>query len=241
MVSFVKYINIQDIGEIGIYRNKRNKRLCLSVNKNKVVRVSIPFRTSFQDGEKFLIEKLDWVKKTMQKIEQTEHIRIFNEQTEFSTRQRKLKLLPENDSKFKLLLNTNEIQIRYPVNIDLESKTSQFEIKKLLFHALKDEAVNYFPARVAELALQFHFKYNRVKIRNSKTRWGSCSYDNNINLSIYLLLIPEFLSDYVILHELTHTLHKNHGQKFWESLEKVSGDAKGKALLLKKIKIEYIS
>ena len=63
-------------------------------------------------------------------------------------------------------------------------------------------------------------------MRNSKTRWGSCSYENNINLNLHLMRLPNHLIDYVILHELVHTKIKNHSKDFWNLLDVVTGNAK---------------
>lgn len=81
--------------------------------------------------------------------------------------------------------------------------------------------------RLRELANINGFKYNKVFIRNQKTRWGSCSNLNNINLNINLVGLTEELMDYVILHELVHTEIKNHSKKFWARLDEyVGGRAK---------------
>ena len=80
--------------------------------------------------------------------------------------------------------------------------------------------------RLAELADKYEFTYNRVFIRNQKTRWGSCSADNNINLNIALVTLPGELLDYVILHELAHTRIKNHSRPYWQLLDKLLGNAK---------------
>lgn len=82
--------------------------------------------------------------------------------------------------------------------------------------------------RLDELSEMNGFSYDKVFIRNQKTRWGSCSAKNNISLNMKLLLLPEELRDYVILHELVHTQIKNHSSKFWEELDKFVGDAKSK-------------
>jgi len=76
------------------------------------------------------------------------------------------------------------------------------------------------------LALKHGFRYNRVFIRNQKTRWGSCSGKNNINLNIQLMRLPEELMDYVIVHELCHTVEKNHSKRFWDLLIKCMPNAK---------------
>ena len=81
-------------------------------------------------------------------------------------------------------------------------------------------------SRLNRLAQKHEFSYNRVFIRNQKTRWGSCSSVNNINLNINLARLKKELTDYVILHELVHTKIKNHSKKYWAELDKYVGDAK---------------
>jgi hypothetical protein len=81
-------------------------------------------------------------------------------------------------------------------------------------------------ARINYLAQKYGFKFNKLFIRNQKTRWGSCSSRNNISLNMNLVSLPRELQDYVILHELVHTRHKNHGKRFWAALNKLVGDSK---------------
>ena len=92
--------------------------------------------------------------------------------------------------------------------IDLEKAQTE------LFNRL-----NYF-------AEKYNFPYNRAVFRRQKTRWGSCSGRNNINLNINLVTLPEQLQDYVLLHELVHTKHKNHGKVFWAEMDRLIGDAR---------------
>jgi predicted metal-dependent hydrolase len=80
--------------------------------------------------------------------------------------------------------------------------------------------------RLNELSEQHGFSYNKVSVRNQKTRWGSCSSKNNISLNMKLVRLPDEMIDYVLLHELVHTRIKNHGQGFWAELNKLVGDAK---------------
>ena len=57
---------------------------------------------------------------------------------------------------------------------------------------------------------------NQVRLKNNSTNWGSCSSKNNINVSVRLLLAPEFAVDYVLIHELCHLTHRNHSKQFWD-------------------------
>lgn len=80
--------------------------------------------------------------------------------------------------------------------------------------------------RIGELAQLHNFIYNRISIRKQKTRWGSCSSKDNINLNMNLLHLPSELMDYVLLHELVHTKVKNHSNDFWDELETVVPNAR---------------
>jgi predicted metal-dependent hydrolase len=75
--------------------------------------------------------------------------------------------------------------------------------------------------RLRYLADKHGYTYKRVFIRNQRTRWGSCSAKDNISLNIKLINLPSECVDYVILHELAHTKHKNHGNEFWAELKRV--------------------
>ncbi len=79
---------------------------------------------------------------------------------------------------------------------------------------MRREAKELLPERVAFWAERFGFRYGRVTIRASRSKWGSCSGDNNISLSLFLMTLPEHLRDYVIIHELCHTVHHNHSAEF---------------------------
>ena len=70
-----------------------------------------------------------------------------------------------------------------------------------------------------------------------KTRWGSCTAKNNINLNMLMTYLPKKIQDYVILHELLHTRIKDHGKGFWLELDRLTGNAKG---IQKKLKEKYI-
>jgi len=101
------------------------------------------------------------------------------------------------------------------------------EIPELEIKRLRMKALEYLPGRLHTLALFYKFTYSSVKISKSKSRWGSCSTKKNISLSLYLVTLPSHLIDYVILHELCHTIEMNHGSGFWELLDNVcNGKAK---------------
>ncbi len=80
--------------------------------------------------------------------------------------------------------------------------------------------------RLNELSEKYGLPYNRVFVKNQKTRWGSCSEKKNINLNINLVGLPEELMDYAIMHELVHTKVLNHSPQFWDLLGKFMKNAR---------------
>ena len=92
--------------------------------------------------------------------------------------------------------------------------------RKVLSPLDRNEAREVLEKRINMLSKKYSFSFNKLNIRNQKTRWGSCSSSNNINLNAKLLHLSEDLIDYVILHELVHTKIKNHSKDFWNMLDK---------------------
>ena len=87
--------------------------------------------------------------------------------------------------------------------------------------SLRAQAKKELPPRLAELAAQHGFKYNKVFIKNNISNWGSCSSLGNINLNLRLVELPSELQDYVMLHELCHLRYLNHGREFHALLASV--------------------
>ena len=79
------------------------------------------------------------------------------------------------------------------------------------------------PPRVERIARMFGFSYGRITIRASRTKWGSCSFRNDLSLSLYLMALPERLRDYVIVHELCHTIHHDHSPRFHALVDRCLG------------------
>jgi predicted metal-dependent hydrolase len=90
----------------------------------------------------------------------------------------------------------------------------------------REEAKKKLTTRLKQLAEKNGFSINRVFIRNQQTRWGSCSRKNNISLNVKLVVLPDKLVDYVILHELVHTRIHDHSKRFWSELDKYVGSGK---------------
>ncbi len=118
------------------------------------------------------------------------------------------------------------------------SKSKTFtEEEKAKLRAL---AKNYVPFRVKELAKGFGVLPSDIKITSARTRWGSCSSTNSLNFSYYIMLLEPDIIDYIIIHELSHILVKNHSSEFYKVVEGAMPDFKDKISRLKKFEKENI-
>ena len=223
-----KVMKVEGVGEILFEKSKRASRINISIKPFRGVRVAVPYGTDFAVAENFLLQKIDWIRSKIPKMEKTENaLTIFDEQTSFTTKRFTLKISSHQHLTISARIHNGKIDVKYPDSIDVKDDRIQNTIRKAIEATWKIEAKAYLPERLDLLAQKFGFKYKEVKISSAKTRWGSCSGRDNINLSLHLMRLPEQLIDYVLLHELCHTIEKNHGPRFWALLDKVSGDARG--------------
>lgn len=105
---------------------------------------------------------------------------------------------------------------------------------------LHDEAKIWFPPVVEKYAKIIGVTYNRIFIKAQKTMWGSCSAKGNINLNCLLMLFPEDIREYVVIHELCHRRHMDHSQAFWSMVSIYCPDWKAKRAWLNKNGPQYI-
>ncbi|MDE6181027.1 MAG: DUF45 domain-containing protein [Phocaeicola sp.] len=131
---------------------------------------------------------------------------------------------------FSVRFTEEGICIVCPRNVDFSLPEVQKLVRNAIIRAMKKSAQIYLPFLLSALSERYHLPFRRVKITGSKGRWGSCSSSGSINLSCYLMLLPPYLMDYVLLHELCHTKEMNHGPRFWELLD---GMTEGKARTLR--------
>ena len=224
-MSTRKSVFIPGAGEIIISRNKLASRISIKVKPDGTVVATIPWRGSFSDAETFLVQKQDWILEALKKTQSRK--KLFTQSQKNITLFHDLELIPAMQQEQVVLRVANKvINVSYPIAIPVEDPKVQEAVHKGLDFVMKHEAKNYLHFRIKHLAEQHELQFKLLSIRDPKTRWGSCSFDNNINLSYQLMRLPPHLIDYVILHELAHTKHKNHGKDFWAFLEQISGNAR---------------
>lgn len=235
----VKYI--EGIGRVVFVKSRRNKRILLTVKEDDTIRVSMPYSVHLSDAETFIRTKKDWIEQAKEKIKKRTGVKpLFTPEKKIKIWNRPVEIIRKIAPKNYLHCKISEDTIRFviPEVFDMEDEEVQDFIKSTLIKIMRQQAKLYLPMRTRQLARKHGFKYGKVSIRKAKTRWGSCSSENNISLNLHLMRLPEHLIEYVILHELCHTVHKNHSKDFWNLLKQIHPESDACRKEIKNMKLE---
>ncbi len=192
----------------------KNARIDVGVG---VVRVVIPEK-SVLDPERFLDENLDWI--LSKKREYDKHLdrlpeRVFEdgETIPFLGKNREIRIIDGN---------SHELKQKYI--LIAKRYIGEKSIKDKVRDLLKKEAKREIKEQVKQFSKKIEGNYNKIFIRNQKTKWGSCSSRDNLSFNWRICLGPKKVLDYVVAHELTHLKHRKHDRQFWEELERIYPD-----------------
>jgi hypothetical protein len=196
--------------------------------------VTIPGLLSFKAAHDFVTSKKEWISSKLRiQVNPT----ILSSETSYKTRFHSLNFIPEARLNIHVKISNGLINIRFPSHLSEADSSIQEAARRGIDLAYRIEGHQILPQRLELLAKANGYNYNRLSIKRTLTRWGSCSSKNNINLSIYLMKLPDELIDYIILHELAHTKVKNHKLEFWRELDTLTnGNAKAFAKKLKQFR-----
>ncbi len=203
MIKSENIVQYPDLGEVRYVRNRRARNLAIRIGRNGSVRVTVPGYLSMKRAESFVFSKEGWI---LEKISQQK----------------------KQDKGALAIREGDDIWVRGR-QIRVKLMAGETGVEEAIWRILLKEASDYLPGRVEELARQHGLDFTGVKVRKMKSRWGSCTAKNGINLNSWLLMLPDYLSDYVILHELAHTRYHDHGKKFWGLLDSLT-EGKSRAL-----------
>ena len=213
-----KILKIQNV-EINFRKSLKAKNISIRIKPFEGVLVTVPRFLSFKIANDFVESKMNWIQKNLLKIQSQEQLQTnFKIGSVFHTKFHSFFIDSTSEIKNTFLKENKFIKIYISEKKEVQSIESQDYIRNIIEQILRIEAKSYLPKRVDELAKKHNFTYQKLAIKNTKTRWGSCSFKNNINLSLHLMRLREELIDYVILHELVHTKVKNHSREFWTNL-----------------------
>lgn len=184
-----------------IRREVKNARL--RVREDGTVQLFVPMAFTDEDVEKLLEKKAKWIASKRQ---------FFEQKTKIQLRRNEILLFGNRYAYFYSSQYQNKVVVNH------ESKTIQ--AKRDLLDAtvqekwLKSVAKKHISARVEELSEALMLPYNKLYIRSQKRKWGNCSSEKNISLNWRIIKAPKFVIDYIITHELCHTVLMKHTVHF---------------------------
>lgn len=237
------YINIKEnkkeedwikVGDNKInYRIIRIKRktIALFVDPEEGVIVRASERITDRQIEVLVREKSNWI---IKKQEELKRIR-FEIKKEFVTGEKlsflgqlyELEIIENEGIKtVSVTLKDGKFKIKVPSNLKDDNRRE--EIKRRLVEWYKKEARTKYKERVERYRKKLGVTYNKIYIRDQKTRWGSCSNKGNLNFNWRLIMASPSILDYIVVHELAHLVHANHGDDFWKLVESVIPDYREK-------------
>lgn len=214
----------------------RKKNSSATIKDGKIY-LRISSRLSLKEREKHINELKDWainkIKKNPEKYLIKDNSLKHGQDFQFFGENYKIWIDKTMNKRASVVLRNKIILCRIPhdYNKEITDTVVKNLVRKVLINHQKYNVEAY-----VHFLNNKHFKkeISDVKIKNFKSRWGACSPKNDIELSFSLLRAPLDVIEYVILHELSHTVHRNHSKRFWARVEKVLPDYKEKKNWLNK-------
>jgi hypothetical protein len=224
MVKEQQTCRLHDI-EFRIVYSKR-RTLGISVLTDSSVIVRAPYRASLKTISRIVGEKAAWIRKHRDDYKQKPARKLnssFISGEAQLFRGKELVLQISESKKQFIRFDDNTIEV------GLEDPSNALSVKRLIYKGYKEEALRVYPEILGTL-LKTHgaqmFKPKGLTIRSMKSRWGSCSKQGNITLSTELIKLPDIFIEYVIIHELCHLKHHNHGKDYYKLLSELFPDWK---------------
>lgn len=191
-----------------ILERKNVKHARIRVSENLSVRVLVPENFDSTDIQNLIKKKQIWIDKNLNKFKgKTEKIKLHDNQ---------ILLFGNKYTYFYRAEFHNKVVVNQE-HKTIQSKTNLLDNDEQL-KWYKRYAKRHITKRLTEIAKQHKFKYNKVFIRDQRTKWGNCSTEKNLSFNWRLIKTPNFVIDYLIFHELVHTKTMNHTHKFWTEL-----------------------
>ena len=207
------------------------KTISLIIDPEKGLLVRAPERVTYRQIEQIVREKSNWIIRKQEEIKrirsEVEKEFVAGEKLPFQGEIYEIEVMESGEIKsVTVSLEDGIFLIKVPH--DLKGDNRKEEIKRRLVEWYKKEARSKYEERVEHYRKKLGVSYNKIFIRDQKTRWGSCSSKGNLNFNWRLIMAPLSIMDYIVVHELVHLIHPNHSRDFWKLVESVIPDYKEK-------------
>lgn len=214
---------------IQIIRSQR-KTMALQIKPDLTVMVRAPKFIPEKNIRKFILDNREWINKHYKEMEENKLKNPMPTYDNLYVNGAKLPLLNE---KFVLLeIKKGEKKSRtkvyyttqIPKLIVVTASCDANDIRECVVSWYRHYSKEVIEEKVAYYAKNMQVSFGQISIRDQKSRWGSCSAKKNLNFNWRLVMMPEVVLDYVVIHELAHLKQLNHSPAFWREVEKVLPD-----------------
>lgn len=215
-------ITDDEFGTITLRRSSRASHVRIRVGPDGRLRASLPLY-----APAFLVKRL--LKNSREELRAMlaeQHADIVFEHGMQIGKSHTLVVRPITTKQVTAKRHGQQIIVSLPEDKPLGHPTTQRKIRDTVIEALRVEAKSYLPKRLAFLARAGGYSYEKIRFSHASGRWGSCSTSGTISLNIALMKLPFELIDYVLVHELSHTIEMNHSKAFWNLVEETDPDYK---------------
>jgi predicted metal-dependent hydrolase len=213
-----KVINVPDIGPVVFQKRGNTRSVRLHIQGSRV-KVTLPTRVPYAFAEKFVQSRKDWI------LENLQPATAISEGA-YIGKNHRVAITHKETSRPSSRVNEHNISVILPTGLDPQSSEAQRIIVKACERALLQETSDLVIPRLQDLAYEHGFDLKSASAKRLRSRWGSCDSHHNIVLNSYLAQLPWPLIDYVLIHELAHTKHLNHGPAFWQEVVAILPDYK---------------
>ncbi len=200
-------------------KNSRIIRISIRITPEKV-RVSAPARTPKEEIQTFLEKNQEWILENWVKLQEIAHKSLKNyvtgEEITYLGKKLTLRISDSRQKMIRALYNKEEECLEISIPQDIPQDLRQEAIREILEKWYKQTARATFLQKLDSWSREMGVSYNKFRLKEQKTRWGSCSSLGNINLNWRAIMAPEPVIDYLVIHELSHLKYMDHSQEFWE-------------------------
>lgn len=220
-------IQDSEFGKITVRRSAKATQVRLRVAPDGTLRASMPLYAPL-----FLLKRL--LKTSRAELQQL--LKQSNPTTEYQDGQQIGKshtIIVRQSNRLSAKAKGQHVIVEMPSSARFSDPEVVRIVRDAVITALRVEAKSYLPKRLAYLANQRGASYSKVRFSHASGRWGSCSSNGTISLNIALMKLPFELIDYVLIHELSHTVQMNHSDKFWALVQEGDPNYKHHRALLK--------
>lgn len=197
-------------------RSTRYRRITLSILEDRL-RISAPKNISSKQLQELLYAKQEWILKhwLAKQDAQKRPVRyIDGEHFLYRGNTIELKIIRHPRQMIRVLMEGQVLEVYLPK--DLQDKDCVPNIQAALFSWYKAQARRVLQDKLDKQAKRMQVTFQTFRLKDQKTRWGSCSSKGNLNFNWRIIMAPDEAIDYIIIHELAHLTHLNHSEQFWK-------------------------